>query len=192
VWFDRPVKPPDALHYTADPEANALIARDATALLIGFCLDQQVPVQKAFAGPLAIQQRLGTIDARELAALPPSQFEDAFKQKPTIHRFPGSMAKRVQELCAAIASEYDGEASRVWTEAKDGPDLYARLLALPGIGEMKARTLTAILAKRFGVKLKRLDDVVPSHRTLGDVDSPEALAEYQAQKRAHKAALRGR
>jgi uncharacterized HhH-GPD family protein len=190
MWFDRAVKAPETLHYTADPEANALIARDATALLIGFCLDQQVTVQKAFAGPLAIQQRLGTIDARELAALPPSQVEDAFKQKPAVHRFPGSMAKRVQELCAALASEYDGDASRVWNEAQDGADLRARLLALPGIGELKATSILAILAKRFGLKLKGLEEVVPSHPTLGDVDSPQALERYQAQKRARKAALK--
>jgi uncharacterized HhH-GPD family protein len=180
------VNAPDALHFTADADANALIARDATALLVGFCLDQQVPVQKAFAGPRVLQQRLGTLDAREIAGMEPQRLEEAFKEKPAVHRFPGSMAKRVQELCAEIASEYDGDASRVWNEAKDGKDLYARLLALPGIGEMKAKSLVAILGKRYGLELEGLDEVLPKHPTLGDVDSLEALERYQSWKRDYK------
>jgi uncharacterized HhH-GPD family protein len=191
VRIDRAVNAPEALYFTPDAEANALLASDATALLIGFCLDQQVPVQKAFSGPLVLRERLGTLDAREIAGMDPDEVEQAFKQKPAVHRFPGSMAKRVQELCAAIASEYDGDASRVWSEAKDGKDLYARLLALPGIGEMKAKSLVAILGKRFGLELPGLDEVTPTHPTLGDVDSPEALERYQSWKRDYKASLRG-
>jgi uncharacterized HhH-GPD family protein len=184
------VNPPEALYFTPDAEANALIAHDATALLVGFCLDQQVPVPKAFSGPLALRERLGTIDAREIAGMDPQRLEDAFKQRPAVHRFPGAMAKRVQELCAAIASEYDGDASRVWTEAADGRDLYARLLGLPGIGEMKAKSLVSILGKRYGLQLEGLEDVLPQHPTLGDVDSPEALERYQSWKREYKASLR--
>jgi uncharacterized HhH-GPD family protein len=191
VRAGRAVNAPEALYFTPDAEANALLAHDATALLVGFCLDQQVPVPKAFSGPLVLRERLGTIDAREIAAMPAQQLEDAFKEKPAVHRFPGSMAKRVQELCAAIASEYNGDASRVWREAKNGRDLYDRLLGLPGIGEMKAKSLVAILGKRFGLELPGLDEVTPTHPTLGDVDSPEALERYQSWKRDYKASLRG-
>jgi uncharacterized HhH-GPD family protein len=181
---------PDRLWFTDEEEACELLARDPFALLVGFAIDQQVPVPKAFAGPLALQERLGTLDAREIAALPPAQLEEAFRQKPAVHRFPGTMAKRVQELCAAIASDYDGDASRVWREARDGDDLWARLMDLPGIGEMKARSISAILNKRYGLELEGIERHIPDHPTLGDVDSPEALQEYQSWKRAYKASLR--
>ena len=146
---------------------------------------------KAFAGPLVLRERVGTLDARELAAMDPARLEEAFKEKPAIHRFPGAMAKRVQELAAAIASEYDGDASRVWAGADDARALYDRLLTLPGIGEMKAKSLVAILAKRYGLELTGVEDVLPKHPTLGDVDSPEALERYQSWKREYKASLRG-
>jgi len=180
----------DRLYYTDDDEANALIARDPLALLIGLALDQQVTVQKAFAGPREIERRLGSLDANELAGMDTAELERVFAEKPAIHRYPGSMAKRVQELCRAIASEYGGHAERVWTEAADGADLERRLRGLPGFGDMKVRTALAILAKRFGVRPSGIDDVLPKHPTLGDVDSAEALEEYQAAKRAHKAAMR--
>ena len=180
----------DRLYYTDDDEANELIARDPLALLIGLALDQQVTVQKAFAGPREIERRLGSLDANELAGMDTAELERVFAEKPAIHRYPGSMAKRVQELCRAIASEYGGHAERVWTEAADGADLERRLRGLPGFGDMKVRTALAILAKRFGVRPSGIDDVLPKHPTLGDVDSPEALEEYQAAKRAHKAAMR--
>ena len=181
---------PDRLYFTEDDEANELIARDPLALLVGFVLDQQVTVQKAFAGPRELQRRLGTFDAATIAGMDSGELERVFAERPAIHRFPGSMARRVQELCAAIASEYDGHAERVWSEAADGRDLQRRLLALPGIGEMKARSIVAVLVKRFGVTPPGWEEVAPRHPTLGDVDSAQALAEYQAAKRAHKAAMR--
>jgi uncharacterized HhH-GPD family protein len=184
------VTAPAELHFTPDPEANRLIAADPNALLIGFALDQQVTVQKAFSGPLEIKRRLGHLDPARIAATPPAELDEVFRTRPAIHRFPGAMAERVQQLCAAIAAEYDGDGGRVWAEAASGPDLRARLAALPGIGDMKVRSLTAIVIKRFGVKPPGWEDVLPAHPTLGDVDSPEALAEYQAAKRAHKAAMR--
>ena len=181
---------PARLYYTDDDEANALIARDPLALLVGFVLDQQVPVQRAFVGPRELERRLGALDAAAIAGSDTGELERIFAERPAIHRFPGSMARRVQDFCAAIASEYDGHAERVWTEAVDGRDLERRLLALPGIGQMKAKTIVAVLAKRFGVTPPGWEEVAPQHRTLGDVDSAESLAEYQAAKRAHKAKLR--
>jgi uncharacterized HhH-GPD family protein len=172
----------DRLYFTDSDEANELIARDPLALLIGFALDQQVTVQKAFAGPLAIRERVGTLDAAALAA---TDLEPVFRERPAIHRFPGNMAKRVQELAAHVAERYDGDAARVWTDAKDAGELRANIEALPGFGEMKVKALGAVLAKRFGVA--QAQELVPSHPTLGDVDSAQALADYQAAKRAHKA-----
>jgi uncharacterized HhH-GPD family protein len=179
---------PEALHFTGDPEADALIAQDPLALLIGFTLDQQVTVQQAFLGPLRMKQRLGTLDPGEIAATDPARLDEVFRQRPAIHRFPGNMARRVQELCAFVAERYDGNAERVWTEASDADDLRRRIQELPGFGQMKVIALGSVLAKRFGVAVAQ--DLVPSHPTLGDVDSNEALEHYQAQKRAHKASLR--
>jgi uncharacterized HhH-GPD family protein len=173
------------LFFSNIDEANELLVEDPFALLVGFALDQQVTVQKAFEGPLVLRERLGTLDPARVATAP---LEDIFRQRPAIHRFPGSMARRVNDLAAHIAEHYDGDAARVWTEASSSDDLKARLGALPGFGEMKVKALGAVLAKRFGVELA--EPLVPSHPTLGDVDSPEALAEYQAGKRAHKAAMR--
>jgi uncharacterized HhH-GPD family protein len=180
------------LHFTGDDESDRLLASDPLALLIGFALDQQVSVQKAFSGPAELRRRIGHLDAARIAAIDPGELERVFRERPALHRFPGAMARRVQALCAAIASGYGGDASRVWSEAADGRDLVARLLALPSIGEMKARTLVAILAKRFGLRLPGLTEVLPSHPTLGDVDSAESLASYQAGKRAYKAAMRSK
>ena len=181
---------PARLHFTGNDEADALLAEQPLALLIGFVLDQQVPVQKAFSGPLELKQRIGNLDASAIAGMDPGELDRAFRERPALHRFPGTMAMRTQELCAAIATDYDGDAARVWTEASDGRDLQQRLLNLPGIGPMKARSLIAILGKRFGIKPPGWEDVAPSHPTLGDVDSIEALLDYQAKKRAHKAAMR--
>jgi uncharacterized HhH-GPD family protein len=152
------------------------------ALLIGFALDQQVSVQKAFAGPLALRERVGSLDARTLAA---TDLEPAFREKPAIHRFPGSMAARVRDLAAHVVADYDGDASRIWTDPPDAEALRANIAALPGFGEMKIKALGAVLAERFGVATAR--DLVPPHATLGDVDSAQALVEYQAAKRARKA-----
>ncbi len=181
---------PATLPFTGDPEADALLAADPMALLIGFVLDQQVSVQKAFSGPLELRRRVGTIDAAELAAMDPGDLETAFRERPALHRFPGNMAKRTQALCAAVAETYGDDPAAIWTEAEDGPDLEQRLLALPGIGDMKAKALLAILHRRFGLELEGLDTVLPQYPTLGDVDSAEALAEYQEQKRAYKARLK--
>ena len=180
----------DRLHFTGDDEADRLLASEPLALLIGFALDQQVSVQKAFSGPAELRRRIGHLDAARIAAMDPEALQDAFRQRPALHRFPGAMAGRVQALCAYVIDNYDGDASRVWTEAADGRDLQARLLALPSIGEMKARSLIAILGRRFGIRVPGLDEVMPTHATLGDVDSAEALASYQANKRAWKAAHR--
>jgi uncharacterized HhH-GPD family protein len=173
---------PDRLYFTDSDEANELIATDPMALLIGFALDQQVPVQKAFFGPLALRERLGTLDA---AAIAQADLEPIFRERPAIHRYPGSMAGRVHDLAVYIRDEYDGQAERVWTDAADGDQLRGNLGALPGFGEMKIKALGAVLAKRFGVAAAM--DLVPWHPTLGDVDSPQALADYQAAKRLHKA-----
>jgi uncharacterized HhH-GPD family protein len=181
---------PARLYFTGNDEADALLASEPLALLIGFVLDQQVPVQKAFSGPLELERRIGTLDAARIARMDPLELDTAFRTRPALHRFPGTMAARTQELCAAIADEYGGEAARVWNEAADGRDLERRLLSLPGIGPMKARSLLAILGKRFGIKPPGWEEVAPTHPTLGDVDSPEALEDYQAKKRAHKAAIR--
>jgi len=180
----------DALHFTGNEEADALLAQEPLALLIGFALDQQVTVPTAFVGPLKLKQRLGTLEAREIAHTDPGSREAIFREKPAIHRFPGSMAKRVQELAAVIDDEYGGRAERVWTDAADGDDLRRRISALPGFGKMKVTSLGAVLAKRFGVESAQ--DLVPNHPTLGDVDSAEALEDYQAKKRAHKAEMRAK
>jgi uncharacterized HhH-GPD family protein len=180
----------DRLPFTGDDAADRLLVTDPLALLIGFALDQQVTVQKAFSGPLELQRRVGHLDAARLAATDPAELDAVFRKPPALHRFPGAMAGKVQQLAGAIASEYGNDAARIWTEATDGPDLKRRLLALPGIGEMKAAAILAILGKRLGVDLPGLDAVMPTHPTLGDVDSPERLASYQAGKRAMKAQLR--
>jgi len=163
---------PEALHFTGNDEADRLLATDPMALLIGFALDQQVPVPTAFTGPLKIKQRLGSLDAGELAAVEPERIEAAFREKPAVHRFPGTMATRVQELARAVVSEYGGDASRLWNEAKDADDLRRRIEALPGFDVAAAQGL------------------VPRHPTLGDVDSAQALEDYQAKKRAYKASMR--
>jgi uncharacterized HhH-GPD family protein len=173
---------PDRLYFTDSDEANQLIAQDPMALLIGFALDQQVTVQKAFAGPLVLRERLGSIDAATLAS---ADLEPVFRDKPAIHRFPGAMAKRVKELAAHVRDRYDGDAARVWTDATDTDALRANLSGLPGFGEMKVKALGSVLAKRFGVPVAQ--DLVPGHPTLGDVDSAQALTDYQAAKKAHKA-----
>lgn len=172
---------PAQLYFTDSTEANRLIATDPMALLIGFVLDQQVSVQKAFSGPLVIQERLGSIDASVLAG---ADLESVFKEKPAVHRFPAAMARRVHDLAVHIQDRYEGDAARVWTGAKDTDALRANLGGLPGFGEMKVTSLGAVLAKRF--KVKAANGLLPDHPTLGDVDSAKALADYQAAKRAHK------
>ena len=174
---------PDALWFTDDEEACRLLAADPFALLVGFALDQQVTVQQAFLGPLRLKQRLGTLEPGAVAT---ADLEPLFREKPAIHRFPGSMATRVHELAATVVEDYGGDASRIWTEAADGKDLRKRIGELPGFGEMKIKSLGSVLFNRFGVEVAR--ELVPGHPTLGDVDSPQALTDYQAAKKEHKAA----
>jgi uncharacterized HhH-GPD family protein len=173
---------PDRLYFTESDEANALIASDPLALLVGFVLDQQITVQQAFAGPLTLRKRLGAFDATTLAK---TDLEPVFREKPAIHRYPGAMAQRVHDLAVHVEERYGGDAARVWTDAADSGELRASLQALPGFGEMKVKSMGAVLAKRYGVKVARA--LVPPHPTLGDVDSPQALLDYQAAKREHKA-----
>src|SRR6478672_4108758 len=153
---------PDALWFTDDPEACKLLAHDPFALLVGFAIDQQVTVQKAFAGPLVLQERVGTLDPRRLAE---------------------------RELASVVSDEYGGDASRIWTEAADSSDLKKRIGALPGFGEMKVKSLSAVLAKQFGVAAA--ESIAPNHPTLGDVTSPEELERYQQWKRDYKKASKG-
>ncbi len=178
----------DRLPFTGDDEADRLLVSEPLALLIGFALDQQVTVQKAFSGPLELQRRLGHLDAARIAATDPAELDEVFRRPPAIHRFPRNMAGRVRELCRVIAEDYANDAARVWTESADGKDLERRLLGLPSIGPMKARALIAIVGRRLGVKPPGWDDVAPTTPTLGDVESAEDLARYQEGKRAQKAA----
>jgi len=170
---------PDRLYYTESDEANELIARDPMALLVGLALDQQVTVQQAFLGPLRLRER---IDADTLAT---ADLEPAFREKPAIHRYPAKMAERIHDLAVHVRDHYDGHAERVWTEAPDAATLHDNIAALPGFGDMKIKSLSAMLAKRFAIDVAA--GLVPPHPTLGDVDSPQALLDYQAAKRAHKA-----
>jgi uncharacterized HhH-GPD family protein len=177
---------PAALWFTDDPKACELLAQEPFALLVGFAIDQQVTVQKAFAGPYVLKERAGTLDPRKLAAM---DLADVFAAKPAIHRFPGAMAQRVRDLASVVTEEYDGDASRIWRDAADSKDLRKRIGALPGFGEMKIKSLSAVLAKQFGVKAA--EEIAPNHPTLGDVTSPEELDRYQTWKRAYKKAARG-
>jgi len=173
---------PDRLHFTDSDEANELIAKDPMALLIGFSLDQQVTVGQAFLGPLRLRERLGTLEPAAVAA---ADLEPLFRQKPAIHRFPAKMAERVHDLAVHVRDRYAGDAGRVWGDAADAEELRANIAALPGFGEMKLKALGAVLAKQYG--LRAAQGLVPPHPTLGDVDSSQALLDYQAAKRAHKA-----
>jgi len=173
---------PDRLWFTENDDANALIAQNPFALLVGFALDQQVTVQQAFQGPLRLQERLGTLDPKTVAR---ADLEPLFREKPAIHRFPGSMARRVHDLAIHVRDNYGGRAERVWGEAGDATELRANIAALPGFGEMKVKSLAAVLAHRYDIAAARA--LVPPHPTLGDVDSPQALIDYQSAKRAHKA-----
>jgi len=177
---------PDALWFTDDPKACKLLATDPFALLVGFAIDQQVTVQKAFAGPYVLKQRAGTLDPKKLATM---ELTEVFSTPPAIHRFPGSMAKRVEELARVVVEDYSGDASRVWTEAADSAELKKRIGELPGFGDMKIKSLGAVLAKQFGVKAA--EGLAPDHPTLGDVTSPEELDRYQSWKRAYKKAAKG-
>ncbi len=178
------------LEWTGDPAADRLIAEDPLALLIGFCLDQQFPIEQAFLGPLRIRERLGTLDPERLAATDPQAFVAAFRTPPAIHRFPASMAERVQGICRIVSDTYGADASRLWREAGTAAELHRRLAALPGFGPLKARIVTGVLARHFGVRPAGWEQVAPDFPTLADVSTADERRAYQASKRAHKAALR--
>jgi uncharacterized HhH-GPD family protein len=178
------------LPFTGNADADAFLSDDPLALLIGFALDQQVPLQKAFSGPLELSRRIGGLDARRIATMDADELDRAFRTPPALHRFPNSMAKKVRELAAYLVERYDGDAARIWQEAADAKDLYARLRDLPGFGPMKAETLVAILGKQLGVAPAGWEAFVPDHMTLGDVDGPAALRRYQDWKRGMKAEKR--
>ena len=182
----------DRLHLTGDDAADRFLVEEPLALLIGFALDQQVTVQKAFSGPYVLRQRLGHLDAARIAALEIAELDRVFRERPALHRFPGAMASRVQDLCRVIAERYGNDAARIWRDASNGRDLLDRLNGLPGFGPMKVAGTMGILHQRLGLTLPGLAEVLPTHPTLGDVDSPEALARYQAGKRAAKAELRAK
>ncbi len=181
------------LAVTGDPEADALLNSDPLALLIGMLLDQQVPMEWAFRGPATLQGRLGGLDAAAVASMDPEDLDEACRTKPAVHRFPGSMAKRIQALCQHIVDEYGGDAGRVWSTASSGADLRSRLVALPGYGDEKARIFTAILGKRMGVTPDGWREAAgpfgdDTPRSVADIDGPEALATVREWKRAQKAA----
>lgn len=172
----------DRLHFTGREDADKLLVEDPFALLVGFALDQQVPVQKAFMGPYVLRERLGTLDP---AAVADADLDPIFRQRPAIHRFPGAMATRVHALARHVLDVYDGDAARVWTDARTSDELRDNIAGLPGYGTMKIKALGSVLAKRFGVELA--EPLIPWHPTLGDVDSPAALKDYQAAKKVNKA-----
>lgn len=178
---------------TGDPEADALLGQDPLALLIGMLLDQQVSMELAFAGPLKLHQRLGGLDAAAIAAMEPDEFLAVCAEKPSIHRFPGSMGKRTQELCQALVDGYGGKAEEVWEGVGTGEELVARLEALPGFGKEKSRIFAAVLGKRLGVRPTGWEEAAApfsddERRSVADAVDEETLAEVRVWKRAKKAA----
>lgn len=181
-----------------DPEADGLLARSPLAILVGMLLDQQVPMEWAFTGPYTLAVRMGgdDLDAHEIAAYDPEAFVGLFTAKPALHRYPGSMAKRVQQLCQYLVDEYEGDASAVWSDAATGAELLKRLNALPGFGAQKAQIFLALLGKRFGVRPTGWREAAGpygeagSHRSVADITGPESLAEVRAFKQQAKQAAR--
>ncbi len=188
---------PATFFITGDPAADRLLGEDPLALLIGMLLDQQVPMEWAFAAPALLKERLGgSLDATEMAAMDPDTFSAAFVAKPALHRYPGSMATRTQSLCQTLVDEYDGRAEAVW-DAATGAELVTRLEGLPGFGKEKARIFAAVLGKRLGVRpdgwaeaCAPFSDDQP--RSVADVVSPDTLQEVRAFKKAKKAAGKGK
>ncbi len=185
--------PTKTMPITDNPEANKLLMSDPFALLVGMLLDQQVPMEWAFKGPYTLKGRLGgELDATKLAAMSPEEVEAVFKEKPALHRFPGSMGKRTHAVAVFVAENYDGDTAKIWTTAKDGAELYGRLRELPGYGDEKAKIFMAILAKRLGVKPKGWEEVAAPFsddvpRSVADIDSEEALQRVRAFKKEMKA-----
>ncbi len=189
--------PPETLLFTGDPAADELLASDPLALLIGMLLDQQFPMERAFHSPYDLKQRLGgRLDAAEIASMDGEELAAVFRGPPALHRYPGSMAGRTQELCRILVEQYDGQAARVWTDAGTGRELFANLRALPRFGEQKARIFTAVLAKRLGVTPTGWEEVAgpyaaAGHFSVADIDGPDALAAVREHKKAVKAAAKG-
>ena len=186
------------LHITADPEADALLSDDPLALLVGMLLDQQVPMETAFAGPAKLKARLGAFDASTIAEYEPGAFAEVMKQSPAVHRFPGSMAARVQALCAAVLAHWGGSAEAIWTTGDpDGAEILARLNALPGFGEQKAKIFLSLLGKRRGLTAAGWREAAGnygdegSYRSVADIVDPESLLKVRATKQAAKAAAKG-
>jgi uncharacterized HhH-GPD family protein len=180
---------PEALYFTPDPDANRLLASDPLALLIGMLLDQQVTMESAFQAPHLLRERLGgTLDATAIAAMAPEDLEAVFRQRPALHRFPASMAKRTQAVCQHLVEHYGGSAERLWSEAESGADLLQRVKALPGFGADKSRIFVALLGKRLRVQPPGWEDVAADWASIADVDSYERIGEIREKKRAVKAA----
>jgi uncharacterized HhH-GPD family protein len=180
---------PDALPFTPDPEANALLAAEPLAVLIGMLLDQQITMEMAFRGPSVLRDRLdGSLDAAAIAGMPEADLVAVFSQRPALHRFPGSMAKRTQALCAHLVEHYDGRADALWRGVRDAEELRARLMALPGFGPDKARIFVGVLGKRLRVRPKGWEAVAADWASIADVDRYERIAEIRDAKRAAKAA----
>ena len=181
------------LAVTGDPDADRLLNTDPLALVVGMLLDQQVPMEWAFRGPSTISGRLGGLDAAAIAAMDPVDFETACRTKPAIHRFPQSMARRIQDLCQHVVDHYDGDAGRIWRGVRSGATLYDRLVALPGFGPEKSMIFTAVLAKRMGCAPAGWEDHAGPFadgqpRSVADIDGPDALTAVRAWKKAQKAA----
>lgn len=178
---------------TGDPDVDALVNTDALALLLGMLLDQQIPMEKAFRSPYDLRERLGgALDAPTIAAMDPDELVAVFSERPSLHRFPGSMAARTQAMCQALVDDFGGRAENVWRDAADGDELLRRLVGLPGFGTQKAQIFVALLAKRFGVQPEGWRRAAgpygeDGHRSVADIDGPSALAAVRAYKRDTKA-----
>lgn len=174
-----------SLHLATTPAANALLAEDPLALLLGMLLDQQIPMEKAFTSPQVLAERLGVqrLDAAQIADYDPARLEELFRQVPALHRFPAAMAKRVQELCRALVEQYDGDTASVWTTAADGPELVKRIAGLPGFGEQKARIFTALLGKQFRVQPAGWDTAAASYGEPGSFRSVADVVDDESRKK---------
>ena len=183
---------PIALHFTPDAGANRLLASEPLAVMIGMLLDQQVPMEWAFHAPALLKERLGgrPLDATSIAKMDPDALETIFRDKPALHRYPGSMAKRTHALCVHLVENYAGKAEGVWKGAKTGDELLARVVALPGFGKAKARIFVGLLGKRLGVKPAGWEFVAADWPSIADVDSFERVGEIREKKRAMKAAAK--
>jgi uncharacterized HhH-GPD family protein len=185
------------LRIAQDEAADRVLSEDPFALLSGMLLDQQFPMERAFAGPAKILERLGTLDPAEIAAADPEQFATLCSTPPAVHRFPGSMAARIQALAAHIVAEYDGITERLWEEAESGKDLLKRLQALPGFGKQKSQIFVALLGKQLGVRPQGWAEVAGdyaepgSFRSVADVVDGSSLERVRAFKKEKKAAARG-